>query len=150
MSRSLVFTDANHDPEVRRKAIEKVRSNPQWQQELVRLLENDGAIEAFEFLASNEVDDKTLFIAPVNSGILSVADWIRKQIRKSDQEHYFYPELFSREVERILRTVDRLEDTGADFRPAVLALRAALDEPNPANKVKLNCISMLDNWIKKY
>jgi len=150
MSRILVFTDANHNPEVRRKAIEKVRSNPPWQQELVRLLENEGPIEAFEFLASNEVDDKALFIDPVNSGILSVADWIRKQIRKSDQEHYFYPELFSREVERVLRTVDRLEDTGADFRPAVLALRAALDEPNPANKVKLNCISILDNWIKKH
>jgi hypothetical protein len=149
MSRILVFTDANHDPEVRRKAIEKIRSNPQWQQELVRLLENDGAIEAFEFLASNEVDDKALFIAPVHSGILSVADWIREQIRKSDQEHHFYPELFSREVERILRTVDKLADQGADFRPAVHALRAALDEPNPANKVKLNCVTMLDHWIKK-
>ena len=149
MSRILVFTDANHDPEVRRKAIEKIRSNSQWQQELVRLLENDGAIEAFEFLASNEIDDKTLFIKPVNSGILSVADWIRQQIRKADQEHHFYPELFSREVERILRTVDKLADQGADFRPAVHALRAALDEPNPANIVKLNCISMLDNWIKK-
>lgn len=150
MSRILIFTDAHHDPEVRRKAIEKIRSNPQWQQELVRLLENEGPIEAFEFLASNEVDDKALFITPVNSGILSVADWIRKQIRKADQEHHFYPELFSREVERILRTVDKLEDTGAHFRPAVRELRAALDEPNKANKIKLNCITMLDNWIKKH
>ena len=63
MSHILVFTDANHDKEVRDRAVAKVKTNPQWQQELCRLLENNGAIEAFFFLASNEVEDKNLFSA---------------------------------------------------------------------------------------
>ena len=61
MAHILVFTDANHDKEVRERAVAKVKTNPQWQQELCRLLENNGAIEAFFFLASNEVEDKNLF-----------------------------------------------------------------------------------------
>ncbi len=150
MSQILVYTAAYHDADVREKALAKIKTNPGWQQELVRLLEEKGASEAFEFLASNEVDDKTLFLAPVNTGVLSVADWIRRQIREASQEHHFYEDQFSRQVERILRTVNKFEGMGTDYRPAVRELRAAFDEPAQVKKPKFNCIAALDNWIKKH
>lgn len=150
MLRILVFTDANHDQDVRERAVAKVKTNPQWQQELVRLLENKGAIEAFNFLASNEVDDKAMFLAPVNTGILSIADWIRRRIREASNDSHFYPDLFTWEVDRCLRTVARLDGMGYDYRPAVRELRAALDEKTSLNKGKLNCIGTLDEWIKKH
>lgn len=146
----LVFTDANHDQDVRERAIAKVKTNPEWQQELVRLLENKGAIEAFNFLASNDVDDKAMFLEPVNTGILSIADWIRRRIREASHDSHFYPDLFSWEVDRCLRTVARLEGLGYDYRPAVRELRAALDEKTSLNKGRLNCVFTLDEWIKKH
>lgn len=150
MSHILVFTDANHDQDVRDRAIAKIKTNPAWQQELVRLLENKGAIEAFDFLASNEVDDKNLFLAPVNTGVLSVAEWVRKQIRDAYQEHHFYEDQFSWQVERILRTVDKFEGLGTDYRPAVRALRDAFEEPAEVKKPKFKCIPQLDRWIERH
>jgi hypothetical protein len=149
MARILVFTDANHDQDVRERAVAKVKTNPEWQQELVRLLENKGAIEAFNFLASNDVDDKAMFLAPVNTGILSIADWIRRYIRDASHDSHFYPDLFSWEVDRCLRTVARMDGMGYDYRPAVRELRAALDEEASVKKIKFNCMWTLDEWIKK-
>ncbi|MBC7777577.1 MAG: hypothetical protein H7246_19240 [Phycisphaerae bacterium] len=150
MSQILVYTDANHDADVREKAVAKIKTNPGWQQELVRLLENKGALEVFNFLASNDVDDKTLFLAPVNTGVLSLADWIRRQIREASEAHHFYEDQFSWEVERMLRAVDKFEGMGTDYRPAVREVRAAFEEPSEMKKPKFNCISTLDNWIKKH
>ncbi len=149
MSNILVYTDANHDKEVREKAIEKIKTNPEWQQELIRLLENKGALEAFTFLASNEVDDKTMFLAPVNTGVLSVADWIRRQIREASQPHHFYQDQFSWELERMLRTVDKFKGLGTDYRPAVREVRAAFNEPTDVKKPEFNCIIRLESWIKR-
>lgn len=146
----LVFTDANHDTDVKEKAVAKIKTNPAWQQELIRLLECDWAPQAFNFMASNEVDDKNLFIEPLRKGILNQAKLIRESIRDSSHPSHFYPELFSWEAERVLRAVDRFEGTGADYRAEVRALRAALDEPTDIKKTKFNCIETLDQWIKKH
>ncbi len=150
ISNILSYTDSNHDADVRERALAKIKTRPDWQQELVRLLENKGASEAFIFLASNEVDDQALFVGAVNTGVLSIADWMRRQISEATQAHYFYADQFSWEVERMLRTVDKFEGMGADYRPAVLAVRAALDLPSEVEKPKFKCIAALDNWIKKH
>jgi len=150
ISNILVYTDSNHDADVRERALAKIKTRSDWQQELVRLLENKGAVEAFVFLASNEVDDKALFVGPVNTGVLSIADWMQRQISEATQAHYFYAEQFSWEVERVLRTVDKFEGMGTDYRPAVRAMRAALDLPSEIEKPKFKCIATLDYWIKKH
>ncbi|MFN0175372.1 MAG: hypothetical protein ACKVU0_12035 [Saprospiraceae bacterium] len=149
MSNIMVYTDANHDKDVREKALAKIKTNPEWQQELVRLLENKGGSEAFTFLASNEVDDKTMFLVPVNTGVLSLADWVRRKIREASQPHHFYQDQFSWEMERMLRTVDKFKGLGTDYRPAIREVRAAFDEPTEVKKPKYNCITSLESWIKR-
>jgi hypothetical protein len=150
MAHILVFTDANHDADVRAAAVAKVKTNPKWQAELIYLLENKGASEALNFLASNEVEDKSLFVEPVNTGVLSIADWIRRSLREATSYNTFYADSFSWEVERSLRTIAKFEGMGKDYRPAVRALRAAFDEPSATDKVAFDGIPLLDNWIKKH
>jgi hypothetical protein len=146
----LVMTDANQDPDVRDKAVAKVKTNLKWQQELIRLLESDWAPEAFNFLASNDVDDKSLFPDAVKLGVLNQARLIRENLRSISHESHLYPEKFAWETERVLRTVDKFEGMGRDYRPAVKELRLALDEPIEFEKPVLNCVSMLDRWLAKH
>lgn len=143
----LVFTGDNQDVDVRDKAVAKVKTNPQWQQELIRLLQSDWAPEPLQFLSSNDVDDPSLFLEPVRVGVLNQARLIRQSIHEASQPHHLYADQFSWEVERVLRTVDRFKGKGVDYRPAVKEVRAALDEPAEFEKPKFRCISMLDKWI---
>jgi hypothetical protein len=146
----LVMTDGNQDPDVRDRAVAKVKTNPKWQEELIRLLESDWAPEAFNFLASNEVDDKSLFPEAVKLGVLNQARLFRESMRSVSHPSHLYPEKFTWETERVLRTVDKFENMGTDYRPAVQALRLALDEPIEFEKPVLNCVNMLDRWLAKH
>jgi len=146
----LVFTDSNHDADVRERALAKIKSRPDWQEELVRRLQNDWAPQAFTFLASNEVDDKSLFPEPVREGVLIQARLIRESIRRCRGAFDMYPDLFSWEVDRALRTVDRFQGMGVDYRPAVQELRNALDEKADFEKPKLHAQRLLDKWLSKH
>lgn len=145
-----VFCDANQTAAVKEKAVAKVKTNPDWQGELVRRLENDWAPEAFNFLASNDVDSPALFKEAIPKGILIQARLIRETIRKSSHQSHFYPGLFSWEVERVLRTADRFKDQGFNLLPAIKELRAALDEPSEYKKIEFAYISFFDKWIKDH
>ncbi|MCF8248244.1 MAG: hypothetical protein K9J37_23655 [Saprospiraceae bacterium] len=145
-----VYTDANQDPELRERAIASIKSRPDWQEELVRRIQTDWAPEVFTFLASNEVDDKILFPEAVKQGALIQARLIREDIRKCRDGYDLYAGKFSWEVERVLRSVDKFEGMGVDYRPAVQELRAALDERTDFEKPKLAVKDMLDKWLKKH
>lgn len=145
----LVLSDHNQDADVRQKAVAKIKTNPHWQQELIRILGTGWVAEAFTFLASNEVEDKNLFLEPVRKGVLIQAKLIGESVHNSTQASDFYPERFSWEVERLLRTVDKFEGFGIDYRPAVRELRTVLDDLSRVEKIKLNCLSILDNWLKR-
>lgn len=143
----LVLTDANHDRDVRERALAKIKTRADWQEELIRRLDSGWASQVFIFLASNEVDDKQMFAEPVRAGILQQAEAIRASIRRSSHPSHFYPELFSWEIERVIRTVEKFKGLGVDYLPAMRELRAALDEPTSVEKSKLNCTATLDKWI---
>lgn len=146
----LVYTDANQDPELRERAVARIKSRPDWQEELVLRLQTDWAPEVFTFLASNEVDNKALFAEPVRQGALIQAKLIRENIRQCRDGHDLYAGKFSWEVERVLRSVDKFEGMGVDYRPAVQELRNALDERTSFEKPKLEVKGMLDKWLKKH
>ena len=146
----LVYTDANQDKEVREKALAKMKSRPDWQEELVRRIQTDWAPEVFTFLASNEVDDKAMFAEPVRQGVLIQAKLIRGDIRKCRDSYDLYEGRFSWEVERVLRAVDKFEGMGVDYRPAVQEMRNALDERTSFEKPKLTAKGILDKWLKKH
>jgi|APTNR8051073442_1049403.scaffolds.fasta_scaffold04893_1 hypothetical protein len=147
----LVFTDSNHRMELREKALAKIKSNPNWQQVLVEALQNENAPTVFTFLASNAVEDKTLFAEPVREGILNLANNIQRNIRECSHPSHFYKEQFSWDVDRMLATVENFKDMGVDYLPAMREVRAALDEPSDPpglKQVKFNAASTLDWWLK--
>ena len=145
----LVHTDVHRHPIIRERALAKIKTRPDWQQELVRLLECDWAPEAFTYLGSNEVEDKAMFAEPLRQGVLNQARLIRENIRECSQQHHLYKGKFYLEIERLLRAVEKFEGNGTDYLPAVRELRAALDERWRFEKPKFSSIPMLDKWIKK-
>ncbi|NUQ25342.1 MAG: hypothetical protein HUU34_15455 [Saprospiraceae bacterium] len=146
----LVYTDANQKKTLREKALAKIKSRPDWQEELVRRLQNDWAPEAFTFLASNEVDDKAMFVEPIRQGVLIQARLVRENIRQCRDKYDLYEGKFTWEVDRVLRTVDKFQGMGTDYRPAVQELRKALDEPVSFEKPKLTAKTILDKWLEKH
>ena len=145
----LVFTDNNQDADVHDKAVAKVKTNPQWQQELIRLLQLDWAPEAFNYLASNDVDNPELFPEPVKAGVLIQAKLIRASIRNASHPSHFYQGQFTWEVDRVLRTVEKFKSKGVDFVPAVKELRDAFNEKSEFEKPEWNAKEQVDKWLKK-
>lgn len=146
----LSYTDDNHAPAVRERAVNRVKSRLHWEQEMIRLLECDWAPDAFTFLAYNAVDDKQLFAEPVQAGALNVAKAIRENIQASTRPEDLYSGKFASKVKETLLTVDKFEGLGVDYRPAVRAIRAAFEEPRDYEKPDFREIKMLDKWIKEH
>ncbi|HMQ62011.1 MAG TPA: hypothetical protein PKE06_15160 [Flavilitoribacter sp.] len=146
----LVFTDSNHNKVVRQRALAKVKSRADWQEELIRLLQTGWAPEVFTFLASNEVDDQNLFAEPLEAGIRTQARLIRESIRRCRDKYDLYEGRFIWEVDRVLRTVQKFNGAGVDYRPAVQELRKALDERTHFEKPTLRAIHVLEKWLKKH
>ncbi|MEO6039464.1 MAG: hypothetical protein ABIQ93_13710 [Saprospiraceae bacterium] len=142
----LVHTDAQRNPIIRERALAKIKTRPDWQEELVRRLDSGGAEDAFIFLASNEVTDKSLFPEAVRKGVLSQAEIVRKTIKESRS---LYADQYGWEVERVLRTVEKFAGMGVDYLPAVRELRAAFDQSSPFDKPDFRAAPYIDKWIKK-
>lgn len=146
----LVYTSIYQDALVREKALEKIKSNPNWQEHLIYLIDNGAAVEVFNFLAYNEVEDKTLFAQPVNRAMFSMADFIRASIRRASHPSHLYEDQFSYDIERMLLTVEKFQNVGVDYLPAMRAVRAALEEPSEHKQVKFRSAAILDKWIKAH
>ncbi len=142
----LIHTDANRKGIIRERALAKIKTRPDWQEELVRGLEVGWTEEVFTFLASNEVENKSLFPEPVRRGVLKLAELVRKAIKESRE---LSAGQYTWEVDRVLRTVDKYTGMGVDYLPAVRELRAAFDQSSPFTKPALRAAKMLDKWIKK-
>jgi len=144
----LVFTGDNQPHHIQKKAVDKVKTNHQWEAELIRLLHTGWASEVFQFLASNDIDHPGLFPDAIRAGIHNQALSIRESIRRSSHPSHFYPSLFTWEIERVLRTIERFKNSGVDFRPSILELKDALHEPTEIKKPDFQCEKMLDKWLK--
>lgn len=145
----LGFTSQHQDPEIREKAFAKIKTHPQWQQEIARLFQTEWAPEVFYFTAYNDVDDPASLAEPIRLGILQQAQLIRERIRKSSHPSHLYPGVFMFEVERVLLTADRYKGNGVDYVPAVREIKAALDEPHGFDVEKFDAIAVVDKWLKK-
>jgi hypothetical protein len=86
----------------------------------------------------------------VRQGVLIQARLIRENIRQCRDGHDLYAGKFAWELERVLRSVDKFEGMGVDYRPAVQEMRNALDEKTSFEKPKLVAMGILDQWLKKH
>ncbi len=145
-----IFSGNNQPRQIQEKAVLKIKSKPDWQEDLYKTLEGDGADEAFYFILSNEVDDKPRFAKGVYQGVLSQARVIRARLRRSSHPSHVYEGQFGFEIEHSLKAVEKFKDLGVDFKPAVQELRAALDEPIAYDNPNLSCKKVLDKWLKKH
>jgi hypothetical protein len=150
MGSILVFTGDNQPPEIQNAAVAKIKTNPEWEQELLRYLDTYWAPDVFQFLASNDVDHPSIFEAPVQNGVLYMAGLFRERIRRCSHPSHFYPGMFNWDVERVIRTVDKFQSKEIDYVPAMKELRAAMDERSELDKPKFNGATMLDKWIKEH
>ncbi len=145
----LDLTGGLHPSQVREKAAAKFKTYPEWQNELVRILQTDQALNAFSFLAYHEVEDKTLFPEAINLGLHEVAFFIHHYIQATLPDD-FEPTMYSDEVDRVMKTLSKFEGMGVDYLPAVREIRSALDEPVAGKIYKFNCSVALDDWIEKH
>lgn len=147
--RILGFTSPLYPPDVRQKAATKVKTHPDYQNELINLLNTDSPMDALSFLSISEVDDKLIFPQAINSGLLNTAAWIRHDIQGTSPSE-FYADRYTAEIGSALQTADKYEGMGIDYAPAVKELRSSLDEPFAGKKAKFDCIASLDEWIRKH
>jgi uncharacterized membrane protein len=145
----LELTGGLHPPQVRDKAAAKFKTYTDWQNELVRILQTNQALNAFSFLAYHDVEDKTLFPTPIKQGLHEVDVFIRHYIQATLPDD-FEPTMFADEVDRVLKTISKYEGLGVDFLPAVKEIRSALDEPVAGKKMQFNCSNVLDKWIEQH
>ena len=146
----LVYTDNNQHKLVREKALAKIKTNANWQQELITKLQNDWAPEVFTFLASNNVDSAALYLEPIQKGILVQSKLVRDSIRSASHPSNFYSGLFSWEIERVMRTADKFDNMGVDYLPAMKELRSALNQSSRYGKENFSITPKLDKWIQKH
>jgi hypothetical protein len=148
---SLFIYSGNNQPrQIREKAVLKIKSKPDWQEDLYKTLEGDGVDEAFRFLIANDVDDKPRFAKGVYQGVLSQARLIRENLRRCSHPSHVYDGKFIFEVRNCLDAVEKFKDQGVDFKPAVQELRAALDQRIAYDNPNPSCKRVLDKWLKKH
>ena len=144
----LVLTNAYQQADVRERAIAKVKTHPDYQGELIRILQTGYASEAFQFLASNDVDDTKRFPEAVIVGITKQTEAFRETIKSTYSASDYYPELFQSESECVVKTADKFKGLGVDFKPAITDLRKAINGRPDIKRPELISEQILDKWLK--
>jgi hypothetical protein len=145
-----LYSGDNQPPQIREKALLKIKSKPDWEDDLYHALEGDEVDDAFRFLLSNDVDDKSKIAKGVYEGVLSQSRVIRESLRRCWHQDQVVDGQFSSEVNRTLKVVEKFKDLGVDFKPAVMELRAALDEPIAYDNPNKSDKKMIDKWLKNH
>jgi hypothetical protein len=146
----LVFSGDNQPENIQNAAVAKIKTNPEWEQELIRNLDTEWAPDVFQFLASNDVDHPSIFEAPLQNGVYTMANLFRERIRSCSHQSHFYVGMFTWDAERVIRAVDKFQSMEIDYLPAMKELRASMDEPSGFDKPKFTAITMLDKWIQQH
>lgn len=150
MGAILVFTGDNQPENIQNAAVAKIKTNPEWEKELLRYLDTEYAPEVFQFLASNDVDHPSIFEQPLQKGVFTMAHLFRERIRRCSHPSHFYAGMFTWDTERVIRAVDKFQSKEIDYLPAMKELRASMDEPSGYDKPKFTAAEMLDKWIKAH
>jgi len=145
----LVMTNGYQEPDVRARAVAKVKTHPDYQGELIRILQTGYASEAFQFLASNEVDDPKRFPEAVLVGIAKQTEAFHEIINSTNSTSDFYPEIFQSESENVIKTSEKFKGMGVDFKPSIIELRKTIDGQPDIERPKLKSMQILDEWIKR-
>ncbi|MEZ5043516.1 MAG: hypothetical protein R2828_26705 [Saprospiraceae bacterium] len=148
----IALTGRFHDEDIRSAALAKIKEKPDWEDQLLKLLENEHYhTKTYTFLDGNKVDHPEKFLDPLNRSILRLADEIHKLIKDSNDLQDWHFEHFG--IERLLRAIDeQFMNKGVDFRPAILKLQDALKTTPPERfkHVRFTVTPVVKHWLKKH
>ena len=148
----LVYTGRYHEEDVRQAALARIKARPDWEAQLLGLLQNrKTAYQVYTFLDGNRLDHPERLAAPLNESIARLAETIRAYIEESNNlqrwtfDHY--------NIDRMLRAInEQFADLGVDFYPNVLKLQQALNTPPPARfkGVRFDARHAVASWLKRH
>ncbi len=144
---SLMSQTSRHEtPDIRALALAKVAAHPRLTEALVAMLRGRFRDQALTYLDSNEPPDAAALAGPVREAIFGMAEDIAERMRRT---HTLRADEFEPEVARLLTVADRFAAQGVDYRPAVRAVRAALDQPRSDEPPTLNVRRTLERWLAR-
>lgn len=121
------------DDRYRIAAWAKIKSDPNWESELIKLLEHDDEYGhhyfrfVYIFLDKNKVDHPDRFIAPINTSIATITAEVQRVLEKS---FLYSPDLSVLNIDIMCRVLDdQFKESSSVFRPNMLKLQEALDKP---------------------
>ncbi len=138
--------------EVRSAAVAKIKSHPDWEAELIKVLEDDYYYSnAYSFIDGNAVEHPELFLKPLNNSILHMATEIQESITDSNNLQDWHFEHLG--IERLFRAIDeQFLNKGMDFRPAAMKLQEALKTTPPERfkNVRFKETLLVKDWLKRH
>lgn len=144
---SLMNQTSRHEvPAIRALALAKVAAHPRLTEALATMLRGRFRDHALTYLDSNEPPDAAALAEPVREAILGMAEDIADRMRRT---HTLRADEFEPEVARVLTVADRFAAQGLDYRPAVRAVHAALDQPRHDDPPTLNVRRTLERWLAR-
>lgn len=143
LARLLNHSNVWETARIRGLALRKLGDHPDLSAAIERELLDGAAYEAIIYLQGNDPPDPARLAALVAVAIERIAARLADEISRT---HTLYPEQGEPEVMRILDVVARFQAYGVDYRPALLKLRRALEDPRP-QQVQLLARARLDRWL---
>ena len=144
-----MHTPKGRHPVIRERALAKIKSRADWQDEMVRLLRTEAAPEVLGFLSANEVDNPAMFASAFPAGLLQQAEAIRRRIRNSSHPSHLYAGLGHTDVRLALEVASTYHAKGVEVQPAVQEMRPAFDEPTPYPRPAFAAVDLIDRWLAK-
>ncbi len=150
------------DERYRIAAWAKIKSDPNWEGELIKLLEHDDEYGhhyfrfVYIFLDKNKVDHPDRFIAPINTSIATITAEVQRVLEKS---FLYSPDLSVLNIDIMCRVLDdQFKDSSSVFRPNMLKLQEALDKPplekpdsdNDFTALRNNYRAAVKKWLEEH
>lgn len=136
----------------RAAAVAKVKSHPDWEAELIRLLQSEqGYRQVYYFLDGNAVDHPAKFAEPLNQSILRLADAVKNEVKTSNNLQSWTFESF--QIDNLMRSLDGpILNQGVDFRPNVIRVQQALQTtlPEQSKDVRFDAAGSVEDWLRKH
>ena len=141
----LGFANRFENEEIRRVAIGKAQSHPNFRDALVDVLKSWRAEAALVYLDACDVSeaDKAILAEPVRLGIEQLTREVQDSVART---HTFRGDQFDWLTRIILSVADRFRPQGVDYVPAIREFRKAMDAPR-TREVQLNARQPLDQWL---
>jgi hypothetical protein len=123
----------NEDERIRTMVVDKLRSLPDWEDELIGILGKTGEYGhhdfrwVYVFLDNYKVDHPDRFIEPVNNTLPAIT----AEVGRVRQKSFLYTgDLLVLNIDCVCRVLDKqFKDNSAVFRPNMLKLKEALEIP---------------------